>query len=85
MIKRDYILRWTKELAKVLAQLMGKRVELQLEIIHQTYDELLELDLQTLEELPLEAVLPYLTEERQFDESQLTFLAEILYKTVNCY
>lgn len=80
MIKRDYILRWTKELAKVLAKLMGKRVELQLEIIHQTYDELLELDLNELDQLPLEAVLPFLSGEKQLEGSQLNFLAEILSK-----
>lgn len=80
MIKRDYILRWTQELAKVIARLLGKPPELQLEIIDESYLDLLDLDLKRLDDLPLEAVLEYLNHERQYHEDQLEFLAEMFYR-----
>ena len=83
MIKRDFILRWTQELAKVVARLLGKNVPLQLEIIHEVYDDLLDLDIRVLSELPLEAIINYLQEERKYNEGQMEFLAEMLYRHAN--
>lgn len=80
MIKRDYILRWTQELAQVLARLMGKKPELQLHIIRETYHELLSLDLATMEALQPDELIPYLTEQLEYNDGQLEFLAEMLYR-----
>lgn len=80
MIKRDYILRWTQELAKVIARLLGKSPELQLEIMEESFEELLGLDIEKLDHLPPEDLLAYLTLEQQYNEGQLEFLAEILYR-----
>lgn len=73
-------MRWTQELAKVMARLLGKEPDLQLEIIANSYEELLELDLGLLDQLLPEALLPYLLEEKQYNEGQLEFLAEMLYQ-----
>lgn len=80
MIKRDYILRWTTELAKVMARMLGKEPELQINIIREAYDELLGLDLTSLDDLTLDEIIPYLSDQRGFNEGQLEFLAEMLYQ-----
>ncbi|MEZ4992046.1 MAG: hypothetical protein R2824_16610 [Saprospiraceae bacterium] len=85
MIKRDYILRWTKELAKVIARLLGKDPDLQLEIIREVYSDLLELEPDTLDPLPLEEIIPYLTRQKAYNEGQLEFLAEILFREGNLH
>lgn len=63
-----------------MARLLGKKPELQLEIIRQAYDELLELELEKLERLPPEELIPYLTHQQEYNEGQLEFLAEVLFQ-----
>lgn len=85
MIQRDYILRWTKELAMVLARLMGKDPKQQIEIISDAYHGTLHFQPDELDELPPERWLPFLTLERQLHEGQLDFLAHLLSREAEYY
>lgn len=80
MIKRDYILRWTQELAKAIARLMGKETKEALDIIDDIFDDLLEFSPSELDDLPPESWWTYLTEEKGFHEGQLEFIAELLHR-----
>lgn len=79
MIKRDYFLRWTQELAKVIARLIGKDPEDALELLDKSLEEQLQLDAKALADIPKEQLIDYLTNSRGFDLAQLEFVAEILY------
>lgn len=85
MIHRDYILRWTKELAMVLARLMGKDPKQQIEIISEAYHGTLHFKPDELDDLPPDRWLPYLTLERQLHEGQLDFLAHLLGREAEYY
>jgi len=78
MIQRDYILRWTKELAMVLARMIGKDPKQQLEIISEAYHGTLHFNPDELDELPPDRWIPFLTLERQLHEGQLDFLAHLI-------
>lgn len=85
MIQRDYILRWTKELAMVLARLMGKDPKQQIEIISEAYHGTLHFQPDELDDLPPDQWLPFLTLERQLHEGQLDFLAHLLAREADYY
>ena len=85
MIQRDYILRWTKELAMVLARLMGKDPKQEIEIISEAYHGTLHFKPDELDDLPPDRWLPYLTLERQLHEGQLDFLAHLLGREAEYY
>lgn len=80
MIKRDFILRWAQELAKVLATLLGKEPSLSLEILDEAYVDLLGFDPTLLNDIPEGEWMDYLTLDRQLNEGQLDFLAQLLAK-----
>ncbi|GJM33083.1 MAG: hypothetical protein DHS20C18_20840 [Saprospiraceae bacterium] len=80
MIKRDHLLRWTQELAKVIARLMGKETLEALDIIDDIYDGVLEFSPSELDRIPPETWWTYLTIKKSFHEGQLDFLAELLYR-----
>lgn len=67
-------------MAKVIARLLGKQPEMQLQIIQQSYEELLGLDIEKLDHLSPDHLITYLIREQQYDEGQLEFLAEMLYR-----
>ena len=79
MIKRDYILRWTQELAKVIARLIGKDPEEALELLDKSLEEQLQLDAKTLTAIPKDKLIDHLSDERGFDLAQQEFIAELLY------
>lgn len=79
MIKRDIILRWVQELAKVIAKMAGKDPKENLEMLENAFDELLQLDAKALRDIPKEKMIDYLFSERGFDLAQLEFIAELLY------
>ncbi|MBX2873017.1 MAG: hypothetical protein KTR30_12975 [Saprospiraceae bacterium] len=85
MIQRDYILRWTKELAMVLARLMGKDPKQQFEIISEAYHGTLHFKPDELDDLPPDRWLPFLTLERQLHEGQLDFLAHLIAREADYY
>ena len=85
MIQRDYILRWTKELAMVLARLMGKDPKQQIEIISEAYSGTLHFKPDELDDLPPDRWLPFLTLERQLHEGQLDFLAHLITREAEYY
>lgn len=78
MLKRDILLRWTQELAKVIARLLGKEPQEALPIMDEAYRELLKTDPETLRRTPLDQLLTYLQEEKQLNDGQLEFVAELL-------
>lgn len=78
MIKRDYILRWVQELSKVMAKMIGKDSKETLELLDNTFDELLQLDAKALRDTPKDKLIDYLVNERDFDLAQLEFIAELL-------
>ena len=80
MIKRDHILRWTQELAKAIAKLMGVETLEALDIIDDIFDELLAFSPRELDRLPPEQWWSFLTEEKAFHEGQIEFLADLLHR-----
>ncbi|MEZ5041631.1 MAG: hypothetical protein R2828_17185 [Saprospiraceae bacterium] len=80
MIRKDYILRWAQELAKVLATLLGKAPDLSLDILDEAYRDLLAFDPNRLNDIPEGEWMDYLTLDRQFNEGQLDFLAQLIAK-----
>ena len=80
MIQRDIVLRWTKELAKVISKLMGKETREALGILEEVTLSLLKVDPEKLEKLPKEDLVLFLIEERALLVPQLEFLAELLLK-----
>ena len=79
MIKRDYFLRWTQELAKVIARLIGKDPEEALELLDKSLEEQLQLDAKSLADIPKEKLIEYLSNSRGYDLAQIEFIAEALY------
>lgn len=79
MIKRDYFLRWTQELAKVIARLIGKDPEDAVELLDKTLEEQLQLDAKTLSDLPKAQLINHLANERGYNLAQMEFIAELLY------
>lgn len=78
MLRRDYILRWTQELAKVIARLMGKDTREALGIMDEAYLELLKASPEELRSLPLDKLLDYLLVEKEFNAAQLEFVAGLM-------
>lgn len=78
MLKRDIVLRWTQELAKVIARLSGLDIGEAMPVLEEAYRVLLKVEPERLRELPPEQVLSLLTEEKALNLGQLEFLAELL-------
>ena len=80
MIRKDIVLRWTQELAKVIAKILGKETQEALNIIEEAYKELLFLDPKVFDQLPNDQILDFLIQEKQLNIEQLTFFAGLLAK-----
>ena len=78
MLKRDIVLRWTQELAKVIGRLSGLDTGAAMPVLEEAYRALLKVEPERLRELPPEQVLSFLTEEKALNLGQLEFLAELL-------
>lgn len=78
MIQKDYILRLTEELAKVLAQLIGKNTDAALEMLDEAYQHYLKMDRAFLDSLPPDEFLHILTQKHQLHVNHLELLAELL-------
>ena len=78
MLRRDYILRWTQELAKVMARLLGKDLHAALPVIDEAYQAVLQTDPVTLRTVPPEQLLPFLQQEKGLNSGQLEFVAGLL-------
>ena len=80
MIKRDIILRWTQELAKVTSKLLGKETEEALDIIDDTLLIQLALDPSQLARLTQEELLHMLAHEQQLSLPQIEFVGSLFYE-----
>lgn len=80
MIQKDFILRWAEELAKVLAQLLGKDPEEGIELTEKALISLLDIDTSCIKATAKDNLIETLTKEKGLNVPQLEFLAEILAK-----
>lgn len=78
MIKKDIVLRWTQELAKVIARMLGETAQESVEIMDEAINELLDLDPEGLNGILIEDLLDFLIQEKKLEVPQLDFLAELL-------
>ena len=80
MIKRDIVLRWTQELAKVISKLLGKETEEALEIIDDALVDQLELDPSQLARMTQKELLNYLANDKQLSLPQIEFVGNLFYE-----
>lgn len=80
MIERDYVQRMLKDIARVMALLMGKKTEESLEIINEAYISWLKLDASFIDALADDELIDVLINEKKLNVNHLEFLAELLAK-----
>lgn len=83
MIKKDIVLRWTQELAKVIARMLGKTADESVVIMDEAINELLDLDPEGLNGILIEDLLDFLIRQKNLEVPQLDFLAELLARQAN--
>lgn len=79
MIKKDILLRWTQELAKVISLLLGKDPEEAMDILEEALVHQLDIDTDFISETKQEDLVELL-QEKGLDAPRMEFLAEILLK-----
>ncbi len=80
MIQKDYIQRMLKDIARVIALLMGKNTDESLEIINKAYNSWLKLDAAFIDALSDDELIDVLINEKKLHVNHLEFLAELLAK-----
>ncbi|MFK7932962.1 MAG: hypothetical protein AB8G22_05590 [Saprospiraceae bacterium] len=78
MINKDYFLRLTAEIARVIAAVAGKNVDEALEYFNGEYDTWLNMNRAELDDIPVEDFVKTLVEEKGIAVNRLELLAEML-------
>ncbi|NJN26316.1 MAG: hypothetical protein HC819_10225 [Cyclobacteriaceae bacterium] len=81
MIRKDYILRIVDEFGKFMAKIIGLRLEGKIEEalneIDNVYDGLIEADPRVLKSIKTKALLPFLIDEKGFNNQYLRMIADL--------
>lgn len=80
MIQKDYILRLTEEIGRIIAAIAGKNIEEALEYIDENYDTWLHMSREDIDAIPTEKLIEVLAKEKNIAINRLELLAELLAK-----
>ncbi|MEL7020377.1 MAG: hypothetical protein AAGK47_02100 [Bacteroidota bacterium] len=80
MLQKDYFLRLTAEIARVIAAVAGKNVDEALEYFNAEYETWLNMSWEALDAIPTDKFVETLVEEKGIAVNRLELLAEMLAK-----
>jgi len=80
MIQKDYFLRLTAEIARVIAAVAGRNVDEALEYFNEEFDTWLNMSWEDLNNIPTDKFVQTLVEEKGIAVNRLELLAEMLAK-----